>query len=73
MTKDCKLMTSLTLNRKQVDKIVEIVSHFHEVEFFTIDVRNKTKFGDEVTLSFQLFADSLDNDAKIDITDTESW
>ena len=66
-------MTSLTLNRKQVDKLVEIVTHFHEIKFFTIDTENKTGIGDEITVSFQLFEDSFDNDAKINITDVESW
>jgi hypothetical protein len=68
-----KEMTTLTLNRKQVDKLVEIVTHFHEIELFTIDTENKTGIGDEITVSFQLFDDSFDNDAKINITDIESW
>ena len=66
-------MTTVTLNRKQVDKLVEIVTHFNEIEIFTINTENKTGIGAEVTVSFQLFADSFDDDAKINITDVESW
>jgi hypothetical protein len=66
-------MTSITLTRAQVDKVVEIVTHFHEVNFFTIKVAKDSGIGEAVSVSFQLFDDAPEDDTDINITDTSIW
>ena len=45
----------ITLNRKQIDKLVEIVSHFKEIEKFTISTDDIDGIGDMVKVTFNLF------------------
>ena len=63
-------MTILTMSRKQVDKLVEIVTHFHEVEFFTVETDDAVNPDGGMTVAFQLFADSLEEDTTINISDS---
>ena len=65
---------SLSLNRKQIGKLTEIVSHFKEVEWFTINVDRSSGIGAGITVEFNLFNDDdKDVDTKIDITDVSTW
>lgn len=66
-------MTELTLTRDQVDKLVDIVTHFQEVNFFTIKTNNESGIGEAITVTFQLFADAETDDTQINITDTSIW
>ena len=70
---------SFILNRKQMNKLVEIANHFKEVKHFKISVDNSSGIGVGVVVSFDLFEDSdsnifgLGGDTKIDITDVSEW
>ena len=67
-------MNTLSLNRKQIGKLTEIVSHFKEVEWFTIKVSRDSGIGEGITVEFNLFNDDdKDVDTKIDITDVSTW
>lgn len=66
-------MTELTLTRDQVDKLVDIVTHFQEVHFFTIKTSNDSGIGEAITVTFQLFEDADADDTQIHITDTSIW
>ena len=67
-------MTELALNRKQLGKLVEIYTHFKEVEWFTIKVDHSSGIGTGLVVAFNLFGDDdKDVDTKIDITDVSTW
>lgn len=42
---------TITLTRKQIEKLVEIYSHFHEIETFTISLEEDS---DMVSVNFSL-------------------
>jgi len=45
----------ITLNRKQIDKLVEIVSHFKDIEKFTISTDDIDGIDEMVKVTFNLF------------------
>ena len=48
------MMQKITLNRKQIDKLVEFVVHFKYIEKFTIEC-NTQEENDEVRIRCSLF------------------
>jgi hypothetical protein len=67
-------MNTLSLNRTQINKLTEIVTHFKEVEWFTIKVDHSSGIGTGLVVAFNLFNDDdKDVDTKIDITDVSTW
>jgi len=67
-------MTALALNRRQVEKLTEIVNHFNEVEWFEVEVDNSSGIGPAISVKFNLFNDiDKDHDTTVDITDTTTW
>lgn len=61
---------SITLNRKQINDLVKMATHFSEVETFVIEADNSSGIGAIVNVKFNLF------DTKpttVNITDYESW
>lgn len=65
-----KKAKSITLNRNQIGKLIEMYNHFKEVQHFTIGVDHSSGIGTGVQVSFDLFEK---NDTKIDITDVTEW
>lgn len=61
---------SITLNRKQIEKLTEIVAHFKEVNDFTIESDSSSGIGVGIQVRFSLFEKK---DTKIDITDVKEW
>jgi hypothetical protein len=67
-------MKTLSLNRKQIGKLTEIVNHFKEVEWFTIKVDSSSGIGEGIVVEFNLFNDDdKDVDTRVDITDVSTW
>ena len=62
-------MKSITLNRKQLQDLCQMVDHFKEVEEFTIYEDNSSGIGPNVHVKFDLFQKTT----SVDITDYESW
>lgn len=63
-------MNKITLNRKQVAKLTEIVDHFKEIEHFTVETDNSSGIGVGIQVKFDLFEK---NDTNINITDLSEW
>ena len=63
-------MKSITLNRKQIQDIVQMFEHFKDVEEFTIEQENSSGIGPTIRVKFDLFSDKP---TTVDITDVESW
>lgn len=63
-------MKSITLNRKQVNQLVQIIEHFKEVEHFTIESDGSSGIGPIIRVKFDFFNN---NSTTVDITDVESW
>jgi len=61
---------SITLNREQIIKLYEIVSHFKEINKFTVETDHSSGIGIGVVVRFELFQK---NDTQIDITDVKEW
>jgi hypothetical protein len=67
-------MKTLSLNRKQIGKLTEVVNHFKEVEWFTLEEVHTSGIGPSVTVKFNLFNDNdKDVDTTVDITDVSTW
>lgn len=65
---------ALSLNRKQIGKLVEIYNHFKEVEWFTFEVDHSSGIGEGIVVKFNLFGDNdKDTDTTVDITDVSTW
>jgi hypothetical protein len=62
--------TKITLSRSQVEQLHKIVSHFTEIEDFTLVIDNSNGIGPVVKVHFTMFKS---NDANIDITDVTNW
>ena len=72
--KKSKPPTTFALNRKQAEQFAQIVNHFKEVEWFTIEESHASGIGPTVTVKFNLFKDELkDTDTTVDITDVTTW
>ena len=68
------MMTSLALSRKQLLQLSQIVEHFKEVEWFTIEDTGTSAIGPTMQVSFKLFDDvDKDVDTVVDITDVSTW
>jgi hypothetical protein len=63
-------MKSITLNRKQVNQLVQIIEHFKEVQHFTIESDSSSGIGPTIRVKFDFFNN---NSTTVDITDVESW
>lgn len=61
---------SIVLNREQIEKLYEIVSHFKEINKFTVETDHSSGIGVGVVVKFDLFQK---NDTQIDITDVKEW
>lgn len=63
-------MNSVTLNRKQMHQLREIVDRFIDTENFTIESESLSGIGPTITVKFDLFETA---DTKVDITDVSTW
>lgn len=63
-------MKSITLNRKQLQDLYQMIDHFKEVEQFTIEQDNSSGIGPTIRVKFDLFNNKP---TTVDITDVESW
>lgn len=66
-------MTEVTLNRQQIGKLVEMYTHFKEIQQFTIQVDHSSGIGTGIVVSFNLFNDDNKHDTTVDITDVSTW
>jgi hypothetical protein len=66
-------MDELVLNRQQIGKLVEIYTHFKEIERFTIQVDLSSGIGTGLVVAFNLFGDDDKHDTTVDITDVSTW
>lgn len=60
----------ISLNRKQINELIEIVNHFNEVERFILEQDNSNGIGPVIKVKFDLFDKKP---TTIDITDVGSW
>ena len=63
-------MNQISLNRKQIKQLAEILDHFKDIENFKIKEDNSSGIGPSITVSFSLFEK---DDTKVNITDVGSW
>lgn len=62
-------MKSITLNRKQLTELNQLVDHFKEVEEFTIEQDNSSGIGPTIKVRCELF----NKPTIVDITDVSNW
>lgn len=60
----------ITLNREQIEKLYTIVSHFEEINKFTIETDSSSGIGTGIVVRFELFRP---DDSFVDITDVKDW
>lgn len=65
-------MTEIKINRLQADQLIQIMSHFRDIEEFTIVSDSSSGIGPTVRVLFNLLG-SKNNDTSVDITDVSSW
>jgi len=63
-------MNSITLTRKQMHQLREIVDRFIDTENFTIESESLSGIGPTITVKFDLFETA---DTKVNITDVSTW
>ena len=63
-------MKKITLNRKQIQDLTDLLTHFKEVDCFTIEHDNSSGIGPTIRVKFDLFNSKP---TTVDITDVESW
>ncbi|CAB4129869.1 hypothetical protein UFOVP116_154 [uncultured Caudovirales phage] len=61
---------SIKLNRKQIEKLIEVFNNFKDVPHFDVHVDRSSGIGVGIQISFGLFSEK---DTTIDITDYDSW
>jgi hypothetical protein len=67
-------MNEFPLNRKQVNKLIEIATKFPDVEWFTLTDDRSSGIGPTIKVKFNLFSDDdKDIDTVVDITDVSTW
>jgi len=66
-------MTEVTLNRQQIGKLVEMYTHFKEIQQFTIQVDHSSGIGAGIVVTFNLFNNDDKHDTTVDITDVSTW
>ena len=68
-------MASLTLTRKQLAQLNQIVEHFDEVEHFTIENPATSAIGSTMQVRFDLIETQNITlvDTVVDITDVRTW
>jgi hypothetical protein len=67
-------MSNISLTRKQVLQLAELVTKFPDAEWFTIEMSSASGIGTNVTVKFDMFKDSRkDFDTTVDITDLSTW
>ena len=63
---------SVTLTRKQIDQLAEIVNHFSEIDNFTLAVDHSSGIGVGIKVTFDLLNGGK-SDTTVDITDVSTW
>ena len=64
----------ITLNRKQIDKLVEFATNFKDVQWITLVEGNESGIGPSHEIHCSLFGGSdSEFDTVVDITDTSTW
>lgn len=62
------------LNRRQIEKICALASHFKNVDWFNITIDTDSGIGPAVYVRFNQFHDEdKDFDTQVDITDVSTW
>ncbi len=64
---------SLILNRKELEKIVDIVSQFNNVDRFEISEKRKGGIGSILTITFESELNNTKGEFCIEISGVESW
>jgi hypothetical protein len=62
-------MKSITLNRTQIQDLINLYTNFKEVEYFTIEQDNSSGIGPAIHVKIDLFG----KPTSVDITDVGSW
>ena len=63
-------MKQISLNRNEIEMLIELFNQFKDIETFTIKQENKSGIGPNISVSFDLFAKAQ---TTVDITDYDSW
>ena len=66
-------MSSVTLTRKQMDKLVEFVTNFKDVQWFTIEETHESGIGASMYIRCSLFGNDSEPETTVDITDVSVW
>jgi Holliday junction resolvase len=65
--------TTITLTRKQMDKIVEFATNFKDVQLFTIKETHNSGIGASIYITCPLFGNDSKAEISVNITDVSVW
>jgi hypothetical protein len=65
--------TTITLTRKQMDKIVEFATNFKDVQLFTINETHNSGIGASIFITCPLFGNDSKAEISVNITDVSAW
>lgn len=66
-------MESVTLNRRQIDQLVQFVTNFKDVQWITLEESNESGIGPSVRIKCSLFGNDSEPETTVDITDVSVW
>lgn len=73
LNKQENTMREITLNRKEIDKLVEFVTNFKDVQFITIKQGSPSGIGQSTEIKCSLFGNDSEPETTVDITDVSVW
>ena len=66
-------MSSVTLNRKQMNQLIEFATHFKDVQWFTLEEGHESGIGSSVRIKCSIFGNDSEPETTVDITDVDTW
>lgn len=73
LNKQENVMREITLNRKEIDKLVEFLTNFKDVQFITIRQGSPSGIGQSTEIKCSLFGNDSEPETTVDITDVSVW
>jgi hypothetical protein len=67
------MMEKVTLNRRQMDQLVEFITNFKDVQQITLEEGHSSGIGPDVRVKCSLFGNDSKPETIIDITDVSCW
>lgn len=66
-------MQTIALTRAEMDKLIEFVTHFKNINWFQIQQSHESGIGSTTVVRCSLFGNDSEPETTVDITDVSVW